>query len=164
MSNHSFRARRLCQFTGISLVLFAMAAVAGGNVAAQGKGESAVKLTATAGKIDKDGKQTITIKMKVAAGWHAYANDVKNETFQANKTTVSVAGSNKVETVAIDYPPGLRHTEDMETFYIYEGNVEIVAKVKRASSDNGPLEVTVKFVTCNDKECKPPETVKLEVK
>jgi Disulphide bond corrector protein DsbC len=68
--------------------------------------------------------------------------------------------------VSIDYPKGLKHVDKIlkETFYVYEGSVDIVATVKRAANDTGPLAVTVKYVICNDKECKPPETVKLDVK
>ena len=43
----------------------------------------------------------------------------------------------------------------------YEGEVEILATVKRAEGDVGPLEVKVNFMTCNDKlgKCLPAESV-----
>ncbi len=172
MNNPSSRATRLCKLTGIVLAILAVVMAVGGDLEAQGKDDSAVKLTATAGKVDKDGKQTITIKMKVDDGWHAHANDVQNETYQPNMTSVSIAGSKKVDVVSIDYPKGRKHTQTFdiagksitETLYVYDGSVDIVATVKRTANDTGPLEVTVKFATCNDKECKLQETVKLTVK
>ena len=35
--------------------------------------------------------------------------------------------------------------------------------ILRAKGDTGPLDVTVKFMNCNDKTCLPPETVPLTV-
>ncbi len=163
MENPCFRGWRLSKLTGIVLALFVVAMAASSSLAAQGKDESAVKLTATAGPIDEAGKQIITIKIKVADDWHAYANDVQNVDQQPNKTAISIAGTKKVEVLSLDYPKGLRHIDGKESYYIYEGSVDIVATVKRAANDSSALEVTVDYVTCNEKLklCKPPEKVKL---
>jgi DsbC/DsbD-like thiol-disulfide interchange protein len=128
--------------------------------------DSQVKLAATAGKIDKDGRQMITVKMHINDGWHAYANPVKNEDLEPNQTVVKVASPKKLQTVTVDYPKGQRHMTGKETYQVYEGSVEISASVVRVPGDTGPLEVTVSYVTCNDKKgiCLPPESVKLEVK
>jgi DsbC/DsbD-like thiol-disulfide interchange protein len=127
-------------------------------------GESNVKLTASAAKIDKDGRQIITIKMNIKQGWHAYANPVKNETFEPNRTEVKLTGAKKLEEVSIAYPPGQKLVDGPEVFQVYEGVVEITATVKRTAGDAGPLAVTVKYVTCNDKMCLPTETVTLAIK
>ncbi len=166
MNSSSFPVSRFCRLTGMILALFSMAMIADGNLSAQDKDESAVKLTASAGKIGTDGKQTITIKMKVDDGWHAYANEVDNVDLESNKTSISIAGPKKLDIVTIDYPKGLKQKSGNDTFYVYEGSVDILATVKRTLNDTSPLEVTVKFVTCHDKKgiCKPPETVKLQVK
>jgi DsbC/DsbD-like thiol-disulfide interchange protein len=132
--------------------------------AASDNGESNVKLTASAAKIDKDGRQIITVKMNIKQSWHAYANPVKNETFEPNRTEVKITSAKKLEEVVIAYPPGQKLVVGSDVFQVYVGVVDITATVKRAAGDTGPLAVTVKFVTCNDKVCLPPETVKLEVK
>jgi len=157
---------RLTQLAGVCLVLAALALAAAGSgaAAAGGKIDSQVKVTATSGKIDKDGKQTITIKMQIKECWHAYANPVKNENFESNRTVVKIAAAKKLDNVTIDYPPGRKHVDGNFVFQIYEGTVEIKASFKRAPGDASPVDVAVKFVTCNDKSCLPPEEVKLEVK
>jgi hypothetical protein len=156
------------QLAGLCGLLGACALVVASDSlsAAGGPGESHVKLAATAGKIDKDGNQTITIKMQIGEDWHAYANPVKNEDLEPNHTIVKIVGTKKLQEVSIDYPAGDRHLFEKETFQVYQGNLEIKANVKRAAGDTGPLEVTVQYVTCNDKMgiCLPPETVKLQVK
>ena len=168
MNQSSFRGASLLRFTGAGLVVAAAACLAittrGG--AAGGQGDSQVKLTATAGKIDTDGRQTITIKMHVNDDWHAYANPVKNEDLEPNQTVVKVTTAKKLQDVSVVYPPGHRQMSGKESYQVYEGNVEILATVKRAAGDTGPLQVTVQYVTCNDKKglCLPPESVKLEVK
>src|ERR1700722_15075312 len=168
MNRSSIRKSSLLKFAGVCLVLAAVACIAltprGG--AGAGQSESHVKLTATAGKIDKDGRQTITIKMHVNDDWHAYANPVNNEDLEPNQTVVKVTSAKKLEDVSVAYPPGHRQMSGKESYQVYEGNVEILASVKRAAGDTSPLQVTVQYVTCNDKKglCLPPESVKLEVK
>ena len=130
----------------------------------QGCGRVQRQADSDAAKTDKDGRQIITIKMNIKQGWHAYANPVKNETFEPNRTEVKITGAKKLEQVAIAYPPGQKLVDGQEVFQVYEGVVDITATVKRAASDSGPLVVTVKYVTCNDKMCLPPETVTLRVK
>jgi DsbC/DsbD-like thiol-disulfide interchange protein len=156
------------RLAGVGFVLAAAALALGGvpSAAAGGKKESQVKVTATAAKIDKDGRQAITIKMHINDGWHAYANPVKNEDLESVQTVVKIVGSKNLDKVDIAYPAGKRHMTGTESYHVYEGDVEIIATVKRAAGDTGPLEVTVKYQTCHDKKmlCLPPESVKLEVK
>jgi Disulphide bond corrector protein DsbC len=164
MTNRFSIATRILQLAGVGLVIgtLAVAAPAGGQM------ESHVKLTATAGKVDKDGRQTISIKMQIDPDWHAYANPVKNDDLEPNQTVIKVTGpkNKKLDDVSITYPAGQRHMTGKETYQVYEGSVEFLATVKRTSGDTGPLELTVNYVTCNDKKgvCLPPETVKIDVK
>jgi DsbC/DsbD-like thiol-disulfide interchange protein len=168
MKHSSFGAAWLVRFSSVCLVLAALALASLQTVIAAdpGQGDSQVKLTATAGKIDKDGRQTITIKMHINDGWHAYANPVKNEDLEPNQTVVKIASAKKLEDVSVNYPAGQRQTVLKDSYHVYEGTVEILASIKRAAGDTGPLEVTVNYVTCNDKKgiCLPPEAVKLQVK
>jgi DsbC/DsbD-like thiol-disulfide interchange protein len=159
---------RLVQLTGVSLVLSGVALVFGGTADAKAgdkKVPSQVKLTATAAKPDADGRQVITITMNINKDWHAYANPVQCEDLEAVQTTVKIASANKIQ-VKISYPEGKRNGNGKLTHYIYEGKVEIQAIVTRAPGDTGALEVSVKYVTCNDvtKQCCPLEQVKLQVK
>jgi DsbC/DsbD-like thiol-disulfide interchange protein len=168
MSNYSLRPALLSRCSIMCFVFgaFTLAALTSGVRAGHDMGESQVKLTVTAGKIDKDGRQSITIKMHISDGWHAYANPVKNEDLEPNQTVVKITSAKKLEDVSVSYPAGQRQTVLKDSYQVYEGNVEILATVKRAPGDTGPLDVTVNYVTCNDKKgiCLPPEAVKLQVK
>jgi DsbC/DsbD-like thiol-disulfide interchange protein len=157
----------LLRLAGAGVVLFALAMIIGGPAALGAGGkktESQVKLTAMASKIDSDGRQVVTITMEINSGWHAYANPVQFEDLEAAQTTVKISSATKLQEVKIKYPEGKRHTVGKDTYFAYEGKVEIAATIKRAAGDTGPLDVTVKYMTCNMSMCLPPEQVKLQVK
>jgi DsbC/DsbD-like thiol-disulfide interchange protein len=161
------RAVSVLRLASVSLLLGAVALLLVGTpvVGAGGKKEpSKVKLTATAGPLAKDGTQVVTITMDIEKDWHAYANPVKFEELEAAQTTVSIASGTKLQAVNIDYPEGKRETVGKDTYYVYEGKVEIKATVKRAAGDVGPLDVSVKYMVCNKSMCLAPEQVKLQVK
>jgi DsbC/DsbD-like thiol-disulfide interchange protein len=158
---------QLVRLAGASLVLGAVALTTGVTpVAGAGgkKDESQVKLAATATKLDAEGRQVVTISVNVNSGWHIYANPVQFKDLEAVQTTVKITSANKLHEVKISYPPGKRHTLDKDTFYIYEGKIEITAIVKRAGGDVEPLDVSVKYMSCTDKVCKMVEQVTLQVK
>jgi hypothetical protein len=149
--------------TRVALALVALAAA--GPALAQGtKSDSVVKATAKADKPGDDGKQTLTITLEVDPEYHVYANPVGNEDFDSNKTTVSVTGKKKPESVKVDYPPGKAVKDSVVGDYkIYSGKVTIKAVVQRAKGDDGPLEVAVKLQACSKSKCLLPATIKLPV-
>ena len=79
---------------------------------------------------------------------------------------VEINAKTKPESVKVEYPKGkVQKDEVVGDYSIYEGKVEIKAKVQRAKGDSSPLEVKVKFQACSDvsKTCLVPATVKLKV-
>jgi DsbC/DsbD-like thiol-disulfide interchange protein len=169
MNRKMSRSLPFVRLAGFSLLLGAVTTVASvATVASAGgkKQESQVKLTATAGKIDAEGRQVVTITMDINPPWHAYANPVKFEDLEAVQTTVKITSAAKLPDVKIKYPPGKLQIDGKDKYYIYEGKVEIQAVVQRTPGDTGPLEVSIKYMTCNDvtKMCLLPEQVKLQVK
>jgi DsbC/DsbD-like thiol-disulfide interchange protein len=169
MNRKKCRSLWLVRLAGLALLLVAVATVSSvATVAGAGgqKQESQVKLTATAGKVDAEGRQVVTITMDINAPWHAYANPVHFEDLEAAQTTVKITSAAKLADVKIAYPPGKLYIDDLRRYrhYIYEGKVEIQASVKRASGDTGPLDVSVKYMTCKKNFCLPPEQVILQVK
>lgn len=155
------------RFLAAIALAFATVVVAADSNADLGgdKMPSQVKLTATASKVDKEGRQVVTIKLKVNKDWHAYANPVKNELLEAAQTTIEIKTGKKLD-ATIAYPQGKKVIDGKESYYIYEGDVEILATFKRPTGDTAPLEVKVNFMTCNDKTgiCLPPESVVVQVK
>jgi hypothetical protein len=149
-------------FTGLLMV--ALAGLAG-EAAGQGKkSDSVVKVAATADKPDADGKQVLTVTFAMEGKWHIYANPVDNDMLTSAQTVISVAGKEKPRDVKVDYPPGkLVKDKVVGDYKVYEDKVAIKANVHRAKGDTGPLELTVKFMACDDKTCLLPATVKLTV-
>jgi len=123
-----------------------------------------VKATATADKAGADGKQVVTITLEIDPAYYIYANPVENAVFEPTKTTVTVTGKNKPESVKIDYPPGEVMTlKEAGEYKVYKGKVTIKATVQRARGDSGPLEVNVKVYACDKDSCLPPGNIKLTV-
>ncbi len=127
------------------------------------KSDGVVKVEAAADKPDADGKQTITITLDIDKTWHVYANPVDNEDLTPAQTVVSIASKGKLDDVKIEYPAGKEQTDAGVKYKIYEGKVVIKARVKRASGNNDPLELTIKLQACNDKTCLVPATIKKEL-
>jgi thiol:disulfide interchange protein len=147
--------------TGLTVVL----AWSGMPTNAGEKQDSQVKLSAIASTLGADGKQTITIKMAINEGWYAYANPVQWDELETAQTVVKVEGANKLQKVTVNYPKGNEKTENGHRYYTYKGTLEIKADIERAAGDKGPLQVTVRYQTCNVSGfCLRPESVKLDVK
>jgi len=125
------------------------------------KSDSVVKVSAKAApeKPGADGKQEVTVTLKIDEGWHAYANPPGLEDLEPVQTTVTLKPTVKPEEVKVDYPKGkVINDPALGKYNVYEGTVTIKATVRRAAGDTSPLEVTVKFQTCNDKQCLLPAT------
>jgi thiol:disulfide interchange protein len=150
---------------GLGLILAALAiGLATQSTSAGGKLDP-VKVTATAGKPDDGGKQTVTIDINIDKDWHIYANPVKHEDLAPAQTTVTIKAGGKAVPAKIHYPAGTEHTDKtVGTFNIYEGKVTIKADVQRPSGEQGALEVSVKYQACDPKRCLTPKTVKFDLK
>src|SRR5262245_2830337 len=97
----------MARSTAVALgALAALCFCMGGTEAGLKKSESKVKITAKASEPDTSGKQTITLTIKIAPGWHIHANPVKNEGYEINATTIRVLAGKKELKATIAYPPG----------------------------------------------------------
>ena len=160
------RTGRLLTAAALLSALALMLGPAGTPHADAGKKKSYTKVTAKATKPDADGRQKVTITLDIEKPWHAYANPVGNMDLDAAKTEVKIASKGgKLEDVKLKYPRGKEEKDAVVgNYWIYEDKVTITGLVRRAKGDTGPLEVTVKYMTCHPKgQCLPPETVKLTV-
>ncbi|HTU17225.1 MAG TPA: protein-disulfide reductase DsbD domain-containing protein [Gemmataceae bacterium] len=160
------RIRTRCLVGVLALTLPAILLCDANTALAQAKkSDGVVKVEAKSDKPDADGKQIITITLDIENSWHIYANPVENEDLSGVQTVVSVASKGKLEDIKIEYPTGKLNGNQNgdEKYRIYEGKVVIKARVKRASGNNNPLEVTIKLQACNDKTCLVPATIKKEL-
>jgi DsbC/DsbD-like thiol-disulfide interchange protein len=160
----SDRIRWTRKFLSVGLCALALIAALGENAAlVASKGSSTVvKATASASKIDAAGKQTLTVSLALAPGWHIYANPVNNKEFTSVQTVVTVHSGAKPAAVKIQYPAGTEHTDSGTTYSVYESKVNIQAVVTRAPGDTSPLDVEVRFNACHGarKICLPPGSEK----
>jgi DsbC/DsbD-like thiol-disulfide interchange protein len=150
----------VCVVAGLALT----GAFPGSPAWAVTKSDSKVKIKASAGKPDADGKQVVTIKLKIEKPWHIYANPLGQTDFPGVETKVTVSARQKPAKVSIEYPKGKAYKDPSGegTIYIYEGEVTIKAVVQRAKGDTGPLDVTLKL-QATGKTCLLPATVKVKV-
>ncbi len=138
----------------------------GGEGGGAKKSDAVVKASAKVEpeKPADDRKQVVTVTLTIDKGWHIYANPPGLEDLEAGKTEVTVSAKTKPEDVKVEYPEGkLVNDATVGKYRVYEKKVTIKATVKRAAGDAGPLEVTIKFQACNEKQCLLPATKKLTV-
>ncbi len=127
------------------------------------KSDSKIKATAKASKIGADGKQTVTITIDIDKDWYIYANPVKSEDFEDNRTRVTIKAKEKVD-ASVAYPAGKAKEFGKIKYNIYEKSVVIEAMVKRSAGDTSPLQVSIDVNSCSQKGvCLLPGTVKLTV-
>jgi len=125
------------------------------------RSDSKIKVEARAGKADSAGKQTIRVTIDIAKGWHIFANPVKNEDYDANKTVVEVRSGGKMVAAKVSYPDGkVLDVPKIGKMQVYEGRVTIDALVDAVQ---GPMEISVRVNACNDNKCLPEGTAKLTV-
>jgi uncharacterized protein YyaL (SSP411 family) len=111
-----------------------------------------------------DGKQVVSVTLTIDKGWHIYANPPGLDDLTSSQTKVSVDAKVKPKEVKVDYPKGEEVVDKVVGKYrVYADKVTIKATVQRAAGDTSPLEVSVKFQACSDKQCLLPATVKVTV-
>jgi len=124
------------------------------------RSDAVVKVSADAGKPDADGKQILTVTLKIDDQWHIYANSLPKD-FPGVATSIKVSARSKLEDVKVDYPEGKWIKEG--EYKAFEGTVPIKVTLRRSKGDNSPLELAVSFQSCTKTSCLFPVTVKQTV-
>ncbi len=154
----------MARFAVLALALARMfASLASAQEVVAKKYEPPVKITATATKIDAEGKQKVTITITMEKGIEVFANPVKNEDFESAAARVSISAKSKPVSVRMNFPAGEKRGEKIVgDYYVYTRPVAIEAFVERAANDASPLEVTVycQFFNWVQLRCYPPLTRK----
>ena len=148
----------------LGLVLHLTGTLLMGSSATAGDARTKVKASAAAGKIDADGKQTVTIALIIAKGYHIYANPVKNEDFESLQTVVKIRAGTKPARADVKYPAGKVFQAYGITYIYYDERVDIKAVLQRTPGDDSPLEIEVWFSARDDVGCLPPATIRLSPK
>ncbi|MCX2475389.1 protein-disulfide reductase DsbD family protein [Pedobacter sp. MC2016-05] len=142
--------------SAIFLSLFALALAAHSQILKPVKWSYAAKKTSPT-------TATIYIKANIEAGWHLYSQFVKEggpvkTSFNfSNGKDYTVVGSTIEPKPIVKYEPVFK--SDVSFF---EKSVIFQQKVK-FTSKNPTIKGTVEFMTCNDKQCLPPEELEFSV-
>jgi len=124
------------------------------------RSDAVVKISVQAAAPDADGKQVLTITLKVDDQWHIYANSLPKD-FPGIPTSIKVSARSKLEEVKVVYPED-KWVKEGE-YNAFEGTVPIKVTLRRTKGDTSPLEVTVSFQSCTKTSCLFPATVKQTV-
>jgi DsbC/DsbD-like thiol-disulfide interchange protein len=124
------------------------------------RSDAVVKVTAQANKPDADGRQVVTVTLKIDDKWHIYADTLPKD-FPGVPTSVKVSASSKVEDVKVDYPEGKWIKEG--EYKAFEGTVSIKINLRRLKEDISPLELSLSFQSCTKTSCLFPVTMKVKV-
>lgn len=125
-----------------------------------------VSAKAVLGTAIRDGKQAISITLKIEAPWHIYANPVGHDDLEGARTTIEALANGKKLSANFDYPKGTpeKDSKGME-YFVYSGEVTIKGTV--AAKEDGNLEIKVKVQACTSGEngkCLLPATITVPVK
>jgi hypothetical protein len=125
-----------------------------------------VKARATIGAPDKDGKRSLTVKLKVDEPWHVYANPVGLDDLEGARTIVDVFSGGKKVPAAIEYPKGSVEKDAKGADYrVYVGEITVTCVFEAKNA--GALEIRVKVQACTSGEngrCLLPATLTIPVK
>ena len=110
---------------------------------------------------EMDGRRKATIKLKIAEGWHIYANPVGNEQLLESQTQLTIQVNGSAAKAEVSYPKGKEHKDTSGDKYdVYEGEVALI--VTLAAPPNAKIVGRLKLIACKEGKCLLPSV--LEVK
>ncbi|MGE3809265.1 MAG: hypothetical protein AB7K24_31765 [Gemmataceae bacterium] len=147
------------------LALLIVVSVGGAVSADENPKEYPVKLTATIGKPDAQGRQVVQALLTIRKGYRIFANPVDHEDLQPLMTTMTISGGESLRPLDITYPKGeLVKNEVVGSYRIYTNSVALKATVSRAEGDREPLTVKVYVLPIDDSGCRfPPRALTVRV-
>lgn len=120
------------------------------------RSDAVVKIVAKSSpeKPGADGKQEVTVTMTIDKGWHLYANPPGQEDFVTSQTVMNVEAKQPVKDVKVTYPEGKEIIDPtLGRYRVYEDKVVLKATLQRTAGDSSPLELKLRFQSCNDRQC-----------
>ena len=112
---------------------------------------------------------TIAIDIKIAEGWHIYANPTGVKGISPTKLTLEAEAGSATSLDSLKYPEGtakILASTSKEKVSLHEGTAEIIAKVKLDPKlKPGPhsLVFNLHCQACNDKSCMSPSRLSVKV-
>ena len=112
----------------------------------------------------KDKEHWLEINIRIKPNWHINAHQPLQD--YLIPTTVSLAdGFSNWQLSKITYPVPLQKKLGFqkEILALYEGQIQLRAKLIKSDDLSKMLPIQIKLQACNDKVCLPPENLKLNV-
>ena len=119
-----------------------------------------VKAAMVLGK-ESDGRRKATVNLKIADGWHIYANPIGNETLLESQTAMTIQVNGTEVKVDLTYPKGKEYEDSSgDKYQIYEGEAILTAHF--AAPPTAQIEARVKLIACKDGKCLLPSVLKVK--
>jgi uncharacterized protein YyaL (SSP411 family) len=107
------------------------------------------------------GKQQLVVTLKVADGWHVYANPVGDERLLESQTVMTVFVNSEAKQVEVTYPKGKEYQDVAgDKYNVYEGTVALSTTLE--APRDAKFEARVKVIACKDGKCLLPSVLKVK--
>ncbi len=107
--------------------------------------QRAVEIKAEPIKLGADRVEIVTIRLNIKPNHYVYATPQPDETFQRNEMNLVIKSKDPKIQVEVKYPKGVLESVGSFRWTRCEGDVSIVAAVRRPKVDDSPLECTLRF-------------------
>jgi uncharacterized protein YyaL (SSP411 family) len=110
---------------------------------------------------ENDGKRKVVVTLKIADGWHIYANPVGDDKLLESQTVMTVFVNGEAQKVEVAYPKGKAHKDTAgDAYNIYEDAAGLSATF--AVPRDAKIEARVKVIACKDGKCLLPSVLKVK--
>lgn len=118
------------------------------------------------GKLDPvdSNNYLLKIDLQIKSGWHINAH----QPLQKDLIATEIALKDKLkgwQLEAVSYPPALQKKINFQRsiLALYEGTIQLQAKIKKQNTDNRLLPINLTLQACNDQYCLAPENIQLNI-
>lgn len=109
---------------------------------------------------ESEGKRKVVVTLRVAEGWHVYANPVGNDNLLDSQTVVTLFVDGKAAKADVTYPKGKEHRDAAgDRYNVYEGKVVATAAVN--ATGIAKVEARVKVTACSNGQCLLPSVLRV---
>ncbi len=112
-----------------------------------------------------DGEAVLVFKAKIDESWHLYSQIATPDGPVATSFKFTAAGNYKADGKTIESKPITKKEPvfDNAELRFFEGKAEFRQKIKILSKQKFSVKAAVEYMTCNDKQCLPPDTKEFEL-
>jgi hypothetical protein len=111
----------------------------------RGKTAGHVQVAIGGGPIDRAGRQKVSVILQIEKGYHLIGRNVTKD-LEPARLRIEFSQNGKAVQASSGYPFGKKVKDEILGDYtIYQGEVMIIAEVRRAPGETGPLEAVIRM-------------------